>query len=468
MIEEKVKKTIKDRGLIEKGDHVVLGLSGGPDSVCLFDMLCSMSGEMGFSLSAVHVNHKFRPGDAERDRDYVKKICRERGVPCDVYEVDCHRVAEDLGMTDEEAGRKVRYDSYEKSAAASSETKRISKEKVKIAVAQNMNDQAETVLFRIIRGTGVDGLSPMGFKRKRESGFWVIRPLLDVDRRDIEAYCLEKRLEPCRDKTNKDTLYTRNKIRLELIPYLEREFNGSVMERLCTLADLAEKDRDHIGRVVDEIFESLIKDKNTDRVILDREGFSGLHEALKHRIVMKAFGEIGLDEDLSYVHVGICCRLIEEGRGTCSVDMPHGYRMEVRYGDVVFGRDRETGEGGGAERPDLYKKLVPFEEYCHDSSVAALDYDRFLEEFGDEEIQWRTRQPGDRIQLPATEGGKKIKKLFIDEKVPKDLRDSIYMAAVGHEIIWIPKGRTRAFYRGDLKVTEATKRVLLLDTKEIL
>ena len=226
-IKQRVSDTIRTHNLYEDGAHIVLGLSGGPDSVCLFDLLCELAEVHGYHIHPVHVNHKFRPGAAEADAEFVEGLCRERGLACRTFVTDCNELAAREGLTSEEAGRKARYEAF--FTVATEVAAAGDRSQVAIAVAQNANDQAETILFRMLRGTGIDGLAGIAYKRY-ERGFAITRPLLDVNRTEIEKYCEERELSPRIDYTNKETVYTRNKIRLELLPFLAERFNPNVIE----------------------------------------------------------------------------------------------------------------------------------------------------------------------------------------------------------------------------------------------
>ena len=225
-MKQRVLETIKTHELLEDGTHIVLGLSGGPDSVCLFDVLLELSAVKNFRIHPVHVNHKFRPGDAERDQEYVEELCRQRGLTCRTFTVDCNALAREEGLTSEEAGRKARYDAFFETAQGitqgfaqglaqelageleqhcTQEPSMPGTDKIAIAVAQNANDQAETILFRMLRGTGTDGLAGIAYKRY-ERGFAIVRPLLDVPRDEIEKYCEERNLSPRIDHTNNEAI----------------------------------------------------------------------------------------------------------------------------------------------------------------------------------------------------------------------------------------------------------------------
>ena len=248
-----IKKTITKARLIPPGSHIILGLSGGPDSVCLFHVLCSLRADLDFCLSAVHINHKFRLGDAEKDAVFSKNLCADADVTFYYHSYDVSSIAKARGVTAEEAGRDVRYTTFFDTAKMITEMESLSNSMVRVAVAHNKNDQAETVLLRILRGTGVDGLSAMPYIRHDQRGFAVIRPLLDVDRTAVEDYCTAKNLNPRLDHTNEEPLYRRNKLRLDLLPLLSKEYNSGVVEALCRLASNAAFDRDYFDAFCNNI-----------------------------------------------------------------------------------------------------------------------------------------------------------------------------------------------------------------------
>lgn len=343
MLIEKVRETVEKHGLIDKHQHIVLGLSGGPDSMCLFDVLMRFGEKMKLRIYPVHVNHMLRPGEADRDQEYVENVCRQRGVECRSFSIDCHSLAEELRMTDEEAGRKARYDAFFKTAKDISEdlcaktgcSQKEASAKVRIAVAHNADDQAETVLFRILRGTGVDGISGISYIR-RERGFDVIRPVLDITRDEIEEYCRERGLNPVIDGTNSKTLYTRNRIRLELIPMIEREYNENIRAALVRLAGIAAEDSEYIWSRTEEAYRRVLKEESGGEIIMERESLSREHPAVRHRIILRAFARIGLDKDISEERIKAADRIIERKQAPKTVEFPKGYRLTVAKGKVRF------------------------------------------------------------------------------------------------------------------------------------
>ena len=330
--EDKIRKTIEEKGLIAQGQHIVIGLSGGPDSVCLFNVLKNISKELGLTIHPVHVNHKFRPGAAERDQQYVEELCRKNGLECDSFVVDCNVLAAETGMTSEEAGRKARYDAFYE--VAERIAKDIPKESIKIAVAQNANDQAETVLFRLLRGTGTDGLAGIAYERE-ERGYKVIRPILDIYRDEIESYCEHNDLQPVIDHTNEESVYARNKIRNELIPYLEKEHNTNLKESLVRLARIASADKEYMWQQVEDFYKNHAR-QGDGEVSFDRELLAKAHPAIRHRAILKAFAFIGLESDVSEERIKAADAIIEKKQGPKTVQFPRGYVLEVAKGCVTM------------------------------------------------------------------------------------------------------------------------------------
>ena len=348
MLRKKFMETIAAYELIEKGDHIVIGLSGGPDSVCLFDLLLDAADELDLTIHPVHVNHKFRPGAAEEDQAYVESLCRSRGLECKSFTVDCNALAAATGMTSEEAGRKARYDAFYDTAMEILDADGTAS--VKIAVAQNANDQAETILFRLLRGTGTDGLAGIAYKRY-ERGICVIRPLLDIYRDEIEAYCEEKGLEPVTDHTNNEAIYARNRIRLELLPYLESKYNENIQETLVRLGHIAAADKDYIWQQTQMAYEHMLIEDDAEassdeggasasggagvrEVVLDRAALAELHPAIRHRVVLKAFAEAGLEQDITAERLEAADKIICKKQGPKMVEFPHGYQLKVAAGRV--------------------------------------------------------------------------------------------------------------------------------------
>ncbi|MCQ4636168.1 tRNA lysidine(34) synthetase TilS [Anaerovorax odorimutans] len=463
MVREKIKKTIFRHNLIQRGEHIVIGLSGGPDSVCLFHVLKTLSAELGFSLYAVHVNHKFRPGAAEEDQAYVEELCGREGIPCETVVRDCLQLAGELGMTGEEAGRKVRYEAFDKMGQKLVQSG-IPAEKIKIAVAQNANDQAETVLLRLLRGTGPDGLAGMAYLR-REGDFAIIRPLLDVKRQEIETYCHDHKLNPRIDETNLQPIYTRNKVRLQLIPYLEEHFNGNIEGALVRLAKIAGEDKEYLWKITQQSYKEIMIKPG----VLELEGLKGLDAAIRHRVLRKAFADCGLDQDITERHLAAADQLLLGGETSKTLDFPGGYRMTIGYDEVRFYKEpaaanetdswQETGALGLRTEVVRAGRALP-------PGAAAFDWEKICMAHGEAPgIELRKRRPGDYIRLKN--GRKKLQDFFVDRKVPKEDRESVPLAAIGSEILWIIADGKTDFkshrYSEKYKLDSSTKMVLVLE-----
>lgn len=388
MAMDRIVNTVKEQGLLTKGDTVIVGLSGGPDSLCLFHVLYKLRESLGIDIAALHVNHKFRPGAAEEDQTFVENLCNDMMVPCKIVVADCNAIALAEGVTSEEAGRMVRYMAFDDYAEDICKANGNTRSQIKIAVAQNANDQAETVMFRLLRGTGTDGLAGIEYKRQSEAGFTIIRPLLDTWRVDIERYCQDNCLNPCIDKTNHQAIYTRNKIRLDILPYLEEKSNPKLMEALIRLSKSASEDKAFLWKLAKAEFDAAYcnetpisrnsitasqcfanTDNSTDNftdnsagnsadnsitsisrditdendfatsIILDLKKISALDPAIMHRVISLAFSKIGLTQDIERVHLEAANRLIAAGRTGTSTDFPKGYKMKISYEKIIFTKE---------------------------------------------------------------------------------------------------------------------------------
>ena len=482
VVRETIKRTILTHNLIEQKSHIVLGLSGGPDSVCLFHVLKDLREELDFSLHAVHVNHKFRPGAAERDQQYAESLCADSKIPCRTFTYDCSAKAKERNLSSEEAGRKARYEAFGIRAEELME-KGVPEDKIRIAVAQNSDDQAETILLRLLRGTGPDGLGGMSYKRL-EGRLCIIRPLLDVWREDIEAYCRNRGLQPRIDHTNLQPIYTRNKIRLELIPFLEDRFNPAISQNLIRLGAIARQDKDYLWNQAEKQYSRLVQSSGA----LELEGLKALELPIRHRVIMKAFQEAGLSRDIGAVHLESADQVLEGGKSPAFVDFPGNYAMSVNRGMVWFysKEERESLKepeypqpGGEKLKLNMFltdaDRVEPNQDRDHRKPCqswdtilyrADFDWDKVQAVCGpDPEIRLRTRQPGDYIRL--RKGRKKIQNFFVDCKIPKEQRDRIPLAAAGSEILWILSSEGGVSERNHCSqqytLDQTTKKVLSLE-----
>ena len=501
-MKQRVLETIKTHELLEDGTHIVLGLSGGPDSVCLFDVLLELSAVKNFRIHPVHVNHKFRPGDAERDQEYVEELCRQRGLTCRTFTVDCNALAREEGLTSEEAGRKARYDAFFETAQGiaqelaqgfaqglaqelageleqhcTQEPSMPGTDKIAIAVAQNANDQAETILFRMLRGTGTDGLAGIAYKRY-ERGFAIVRPLLDVPRDEIEKYCEERNLSPRIDHTNNEAIYARNKIRLELLPMLREKFNPNIIETINRLGKNAAADKDYLAKQARDAYEEALEDADgrSCTVEVTTAKLDRMHKAVRMRVYNYLLADVGMEENLTEGQLEAIEKVRISQSPSAMCDLADGFRVYKIYDRIRFCREAETEEGR-----QLRMRFISAEEYAKEKKTArAPDADggetaaRVVGIFAlppgaEDSVCIRKRRDGDVIaiasksrpqgatqapvqgatQTPAQGASqtpdtappqvrhKKLQDFLVDAKVPKSVRDDIDLLAYGNRILWV-------------------------------
>jgi len=325
-------KLIIEEGLIDDGQTVVLGLSGGPDSVCLlYELLAA-----GSSVVCAHVNHGLRGEESDGDEAYVRALCEGLGVTLEAARIDAAALAKENGLTVEEAGREARYAFFDEVGESIGGD-------VCIAVAHNKDDQAETVLMRILRGTGTDGLAGMAKVRKSAAGLEIVRPLLSVTRQEIEKKLTEYGEIARKDGSNEDTVYLRNKIRLEVFPYLEETLGVKLTKSLTRLSENAAEDKDFFDTVIEEALnEHLVyAEEGQESAQMPAELLAGVHPAVRHRLIRQVFAELGLIKDVAAVHLAAADSLLETWRsgGEATgkrVEFPQDYTFGIAGKMAVF------------------------------------------------------------------------------------------------------------------------------------
>ena len=265
-----VKNNILDNNLLNKGDKVVVAVSGGPDSMCLLDVLYRLKDELDIKIEVAHVNHGIRK-ESDGEKIYVENYCNDRDIPFHYLKVDVPTLSKEKKISEETCGREIRYEFFEK---VRKETK-----SNYIAVAHNLNDNVETVLLNEIRGCGLKGLTGMDFKFN-----YIIRPLLTIEKKDILVYNNELGLNPCIDKTNEEEIYLRNKIRLSLIPYLQ-ELNPNFITNISRMRLILKEDNDFIVDYVDNIMKDIILEENKDKIVFNFSNIMIQHDSIKKRII---------------------------------------------------------------------------------------------------------------------------------------------------------------------------------------
>ena len=303
-LEEKVRNNIQKEKLIQAKEKVIIGVSGGPDSICLLDMMRKLQEKEQFSILVCHINHQIRK-EAYQDQEFVENYCKKYDIPCYCTQIDVTHMAKTKKIGLEEAGRQARYAFFEEI---------FKQEKAdRIATAHTQNDRVETVLMHLLRGSGISGLKGIGYTR--ENGKY-IRPLIEINRKEIEAYCEQNQLNPRIDCTNQDNTYTRNRIRNELIPYLEKEYNPNLIESITRLAKTVEVEDAYLQQIAKEKWEEMKIKQDAQEIVLDLKKFNQQDLVIKNRIVIYTITILfGSSSGLEKVHIRDIISLCENNVG---------------------------------------------------------------------------------------------------------------------------------------------------------
>lgn len=453
-----VRSNILEKSLISTGDNVVLALSGGPDSVFLFHNLRILRETIGFNLYASHINHMYRGDDALHDEEFTRNLCDKYGIELFVKRKNATEYAKDLKVTEEEAGRILRYTFFRENLDQVGGGK--------VALAHNLNDQAETVLQRIIRGTGIDGLSAMTFIKDN-----IVRPMLNVSKDEIMSYLHENNYEYCIDITNTQDIYGRNKVRLNLIPYLEENFNPNIQNSLYRMSQAMERDKKIIEKYVEVKFSELLKEKTENNLVLDLNILKSLDIGEAGRIIRRGIEELKKNTvNVEMKHIDNAIDLIKTGKTGKQIDLTEGFTIAISYDNFII--NKRVEKVPDFEYNVVLNKLNYINEVnknllltledvkdvidvkninIEDKDIIYFDYDLIKGK-----IIARNRRAGDSIIPSGMNGSKKIKDIFIDLKVPKEERNKKIILADDESILWLEGYRINDKY----KVSAASKKIL--------
>ncbi len=332
MLEKKVLNTIKKYDLIKNGDNIVVGVSGGPDSMTLLNILIELKQQINFNIIVAHINHMIRI-EADEETKFVQEFCKEKNIKCFVKREKVEEIAKSEKIGTEEAGRKLRYGFFEKIC--------INEKASKIATAHTANDNAETVLMNIMRGSGTTGLR--GIEPKRDEKY--IRPLIECTRFEIEQYCENEQLNPKIDKTNSENIYTRNKVRNMLIPFIEENFNPNIVASLNRLSDLAKLENEYIEKETKNSYDKVLIEQNLGNnikekkssVILDLRKFNSLDLVIKNRLMLYTIGKVlGNSQNIERVHIEDLVKLCANNIGNKYLTPNKNIKVMVNNGKIYF------------------------------------------------------------------------------------------------------------------------------------
>lgn len=462
-IEKIVKNYIERYDMFGGTQNIAAGVSGGPDSICMLHILCKLRERYGYRLVAVHIHHGIRGQAADEDMEYVRKCSCEWGIEFRSFQYNVDRLAKKWHMSQEEAGRKIRYDCFSE----------VLKELGggKIAVAHNSDDNSETFLLNLFRGAGIRGLT--GIRPVRQN---VIRPVLCLERGQILEYLRENGIDYRTDVTNEKDLYTRNKIRNRIMPYVNENINKRASEHILQAADALNESYEYIARQADKVYQAAVTVKgevyevNIDKIM----SYDKVLQKTAYQQVL--FALAGKLKDITAAHINTILKIMKGETGKKTY-LPYHIVCEKQYNTLLlykYSKEPKCGlfckqcsietlqgekteilpYGGGILRMNLVKNVrinLKIEEKMY---TKWLDYDILKGSF-----QIRNRRQGDYIVINRHGGRKKLKDYFIDLKIPREERDKILLIAKGSEIFWVIGYRISE----NCKISENTKNILEIE-----
>lgn len=462
--EREVEKFIRKHGMIGKGDVVIAGVSGGADSVCLLFVLCALREELGFRVKVCHVHHGMRGAEADADEEYVRRLCGELGVPCRFFHKNVELIARKRKQSPEEAGRMVRREAFLTMCREDGGTK--------IATAHHRDDNVETVLLNMARGTGLKGLGGI----RPVTGSW-IRPLLGLTREQTEQYLADRGISWCEDATNSGNDYTRNRIRHNVLPALEEQVNRGTAEHLDELSRQAQEIWDYLEQGADLAWEKCVKavSRAGQALEIDKARFEQEMPAVQTQLLRRCIACVrGQEKDIGSVHVNAVSDLFKKQAGR-KLDLPGGVRAERIYTGVCI---RQSEESPGAFEiplrvpgetviPETGRRIVcRFVENADASSAAEIPQKSYTKWFDYDIIEYslsvRTRRSGDYFVIDDKGSRQKLKSFFVNEKIPREERDCMPLIADGTHILWIPGYRMSRAYH----VSTRTEKILEIKITE--
>lgn len=458
-------------GLLPTLTHrrIVAAVSGGPDSMALLLLLERLRGQLGFALHVAHADHGLRGDEAREDALFVESAVRDMGLPVTLGYLDVNALRDARRMSVEEAAREARYAFLVETAAGVGASA--------IALGHTADDQAETVLMHLLRGSGTSGLAGMPAVSHLPADRYgermaLVRPLLDFTKADTRAYCELRSVTPREDSTNSSLEFTRNRVRLELMPQLER-FNPRFREAILRLSASSAHDLDFLEQAAGEARQRLDVPGEHGGVAVSRAGFQTLHPAVQRHLLRLAYRELaGATKELTHRHVEDMVRL-SSGRTGTWMALPGGLRFHVGYdalhltpagelpataplaGEHALSIPGETCVGEWCVRAEL----LPHERGDAEggSRVAVLDADR-----AGRLLCVRSRRPGDRITPLGMKGSRKVQDVMVDDKTPEAEREGVPLVVSEHGVVWVVGHRLAHWAR----VREDTERVLRLEFRQ--
>ena len=451
----KVKRIIEKENLIEKGDSVLIGVSGGADSTALLNVLFEISKQIGFKPGIVHLNHLLRGEESDGDERFVEELAHTLSLPFYVKKFDVKGYAEEHGISIQHAGRNVRYDFFEEIADKHGFNK--------IAVAHNLDDQVETFLLRTLKGTGIRGLSSIPLKRGR-----IIRPFLGIYRFEIEDYAKENSLRYVEDSSNSKVLYERNYIRKHITPLMEK-VNPLFKEKIVLLLE----DLTAMNDLYDAKAEDFLKKekrKEEGDIFFETDALRGIDEEVRFRVVANVFAQIKPDFIPLREHIRLINKVLTSRRPNSMLVMPSGIKVKKSYNKFIFTKRPALAKFTDVLPISIGENRMDALGFTLDVSILKTDkriehqpdkYSAYLDGDKAGSLSARTFSDGDRFFPLGMNNSIKLKDFFISQKIPREERRRVPLLVSGNDIIWVIGHRIDERY----KITERTKKVLKVAAK---
>ena len=462
---DKIEQYMLDNHMPVRNGHVIVGVSGGADSMCLLFVMLSLRSRLNMTVTAVHIHHGLRGAEADADEAFTKAFCQVQDIECVIFRTDIRAMAHREKLTEEEAGRKYRYMCFEQVRAQ--------KHAACIAVAHHQDDQAETVLFNLARGSGLAGLSGIAPVRDK-----IIRPLLCLNRREIEALLEENHIDFCTDRTNFDTNYTRNKLRHQVLPFFTEEINSETVAHISKTAVNVRAVLEYIRQQAEEAL-SCVSLQNQPQTLQCRLFLQ--HPEIIQKEMLRSWLDrhTGSLKDITEKHIEAIIDLAKNQSGR-RIHLPYGW-IAVRSGEGMTLKYVKENAPQKASTEEIEISQMPCEIEIEPGMTLTFDFLSLNEEKNEENLiipenactKWmdydkikgslkiRHRQSSDVICI---RGGrhKKLRRVLIDDKIPEDIRNKLWLLADGNDILCILGGRMGE----DYKVTKDTRTILIVGIKE--
>jgi len=453
---DKVKQTIAKRSMLSEKDRVLVGLSGGPDSVCLLHVLNSLKDEFKLNIHAIYVDHGLRPDEIPAEREFCKKICENLGIPFITKSIDVKSHAAEFGLNKQEAARDLRYKAFEDTAVEIGANK--------IALAHNADDQAETFFMRILRGSGAKGLAGIPPVRGK-----IIRPLIETERKNIEEFLDSLSQSFITDSSNLKKDYFRNWLRLSVMPEFKKQ-NPDLINTLSRVIEIVREEDNYLELIVTKTLMKLIPKKTDKTIELFLVPLENMDRVILRRVLRRAIDAVQGLRGIGFVHIEDIIELVKKGQSGDRLYLPKGIRAIKGYSTLKLTSDLPSKLGEYSL--DIPGEVVLKEagvlmkaDFLSNQQSAVSDQGKEKVLIDAEKIKSplavRGRKSGDFFYPAGFGKKKKLQDYFVDAKIPRDERDSIPIVLSGDNIVWI------AGYRADerFKVTAETKKVLIIETK---